>query len=191
MRIGEFGAAKRELSDEKDDFVFCGEAFIVQQPVPPVLAIQLGASMSGTVDETEGFAAMWEALRISLTVPEYQRLAATDEDADENGNITVPEDDALFRKFYHLAIKNAVDLNDLMKLVMGLFEAQTGRPTRRVSASSDGLPTTLRSSNTSSHLRSVDSLIRGDSLEIPEGNPNLVEMADGTVVEFVPAELTG
>ena len=193
MRIGEFGAAKRELSDEKDDFVFCGEAFIVQQPVPPVLAIQLGASMSGTVDETEGFAAMWEALRISLTIPEHHRLAATDEyeDADENRNITVPEDDALFRKFYHLAIKNAVDLNDLMKLVMGLFEAQTGRPTRRASASSDGPPTILRSSNTSSHLRSVDSLIRGDSVEVTEGNPNLIEMADGTVVEFVPAELTG
>ena len=70
-RLGEFAAAKRELDDEKDDFVFCGEVFEVQRPMPAVLVLQLGASVSGKIEETEGFAAMWEALRVSLTIPEF------------------------------------------------------------------------------------------------------------------------
>ena len=58
---------------------FCGEVFEVQRPLPAVLVLQLGASVSGKIEETEGFAAMWEALRVSLTIPESHRLAATDE----------------------------------------------------------------------------------------------------------------
>lgn len=189
MRIGEFGAAKRELSGEKDDFVFCGELFDVQQPMPPVLAIQLGAAVSGKIDETEGYAAVWEAFRISLTVPEFHRLAATDEwedaeeDADGNKIIRVPEDDALFRKWVGLATRNHVELDELIKLVMGLFEAQTGRPTRQAPGSSAGQPSISPSSNTSSHLRSVDSLIRGEGKTLEVAESNVIQMGDGQMVE--------
>jgi hypothetical protein len=191
MRIGDFGAAKRELSGEKDDFVFCGELFVVERAMPAVLMLQLGASVSGKIDETEGFAAIWEALRVSLTVPEYRRLAATDEydDADENRNILVPEDDTPFRKLYGLAVDNGVELEDMMKLVMGLFEAQTGRPTKSAPASSGGPPTISASSKTlltpsvSSHLRSVDSLIRGESETIQvDTDSNVIQMGDGQLV---------
>lgn len=186
MRIGEFGAAKRELSGEKDDFVFCGEVFTVQRSLPAVLMLQLGASVSGKIDETEGFAAIWEALRVSLTAPEFYRLAATDEyeAADEKRMILVPEDDMPFRRLYGLAVDNGVELEDMMKLVMGLFEAQSGRPTRPASASSDGPPNTSPSLNTSSHLRSVDSLLRGDTETIQvETDSNLIQMGDGELVE--------
>jgi hypothetical protein len=162
--------------------------------LPAVLMLQLGASVSGKIDETEGFAAIWEALRVSLTVPEYRRLAATDEydDADENRNILVPEDDSPFRKLYGLAVDNGVELEDMMKLVMGLFEAQTGRPTKSAPASSGGPPTISPSSNTSSHLRSVDSLIRGEgeTLQV-DTDPNTVQLGDGQLVQLVPAEQTG
>lgn len=151
--------------------------------MPAVLMLQLGASVSGKIDETEGFAAIWEALRVSLTVPEYHRLAATDEydDADENKMILVPVDDSPFRKLYGLAVDNGVELEDMMKLVMGLFEAQSGRPTRQASASSGGPPSISPSSSTSSHLRSVDSLIRGDSIEV-ESESNVIQMGDGELV---------
>lgn len=170
MRIGEFGAAKRELSGEKDDFVFCGEVFTVERTLPAVLMLQLGASVSGKIDETEGFAAIWEALRVSLTIPEHD---------------DVSEDDAPFRKLYGLAVDNGVDLEDMMKLVMVLFEAQTGRPTRQAPASLDGLPNTSPSLNTSSipvapssHLRSVE-----DMLHNPATYGNVIQMGDGQMVE--------
>lgn len=198
MRIGEFGAAKRELSGEKDDFVFCGETFTVQRPMPAVLMLQLGASMSASGDDNEGMQAMWEALRISLMIPERYRLAATDEyddadeDADGNKIIRVPEDDSSFRQFYQLAVDNDVGVDDMMKLVLGLFEAQTGRPTRQAPGSSAGQPSISPSSNTSSHLRSVDSLLRGEenTLEV-ESDSNIIQMGDGTLVEVEYSTPTG
>lgn len=195
-RIGEFGAAKRELSGEKDDFVFCGEEFLVQRPMPAVLALQLGASISGKIDETEGFAAMWEALRVSLTIPGFHRLAATDEyddatEPDEFGTrfIWVPDNDDPFKKLYALAVENDVELDQMMRLVMGLFEAQTGRPTKRASVSSDGRPRTSPSSSTSSHLRSVESLIQDDEFKV-DSSPD-IELGDGQIVQLIPAERTG
>jgi hypothetical protein len=191
MRIGEFGAAKRELSGEKDDFVFCGERFVVESPMPAVLALQLGAAVSGKIDETEGFAAMWEALRVSLTIPRHHRLATPADveqgEADENGQVEVPESDEPFKRFYKLATDNGIELDPLMRVVMALFEAQTGRPTKPAPASLGGPPTTSPSSNASStpeapsHLRSVDDLIRG----------NVIQMGDGQIVEYKPAEQTG
>jgi len=193
MHIGDFGefdAAQHELEREKDDFAFCGEEFVVQCPMPAVLMLQLGASVSGKVDETEGFAALWEALRVSLTIPEVRRLAEPDddpEDVDEHGTVLVSEaDDAPFRKFYKLAVDRGAKLEPMMKLVMALFEAQTGRPTRPAPVSSDGRPITSPSSSTSSihpglsHLRPVSEVVTGGS---PFVQPPQVQMADGQMVD--------
>ena len=106
----------------------------------------------------------------------------------------MPEDDGPFRKLYSLAVENDVELEQMMRLVMGLFEAQTGRPTRRAPASSAGRPNTSPSSSTSSHLRSVDSLIRGEekTVQVESGDSGTVEMGDGQLMQLVPsAELTG
>jgi hypothetical protein len=183
MRLGEFGAAQRELGGEKDDFVFCGEAFVVEQRMPAVLMLQLGAATTGKVDESEGFAAIWRALEISLTKP-----------AEPDGE----PDRSQFRKFYDLAVEQGVDLNDMMRLVMALFEAQSGRPTQPVSASSPGRSPTSPSSSASStqvaplRLRSVDDLVRGDSKTIEvAADPNMIQMGDGELVQLIPTERTG
>lgn len=181
-RLGEFAAAQRELSGEKDDFVFCGETFTVEQSIPAVLMLQLGAATTGKVEETEGFAAIWEALRCSLTVPKR-----TDPDG-----VDVEADPAPFNRLYKLAVDNGVELEALMRLVFALFEAQSGRPTQQVSGSLPGPASTSPSSSTSltpaapSHLRSVDDLIRG----------NVIQMGDGQLVEVdydtpPPTERTG
>lgn len=169
--LGEFGAAARELVGEKDEFGFFGETFTVVGSIPSVLMLQLGASATGKIDETDGLAAMWEALRCSLTTPK-----TTAEDGSE-----VEADPVQFNKFYKLAVENSCELDGIMRLVFALFEAQGGRPTQPVSASSPGQPPTSLSSSTSStpagsafqpgppvriehpalsHLRSVDELVR-------------------------------
>lgn len=189
MRLGEFGAAQRELSGERDDFVFCGEVFVVEQPIPAVLMLHLGAAMgAGSVEEIHGMGVLFDALRLSLTKP-----PRTDTDGSE-----VPADDEPFQRLYRLAVDQAVELEPLMRLVMALFEAQSGRPTRQPSVSSAGPVTTSPSSSVSaipaapSHLRSVDSLIRGDSNTIEvDVDPGLVRMGDGTLVQFTPTERTG
>lgn len=196
MRIGEFGAAQheqRQAAGEKDDFVFYGETFTVEQPMPAVLALQLGAAITGKIDETEGFAAIWEALRISLTVPGYRWLVTPPEDGavvDEDGLTVVDDDESQFRRFYRLAVERGAGLDALMRLAMMLFEAQTGRPTRQASASSAGRPSISQSSRNSSipaapsHLRSVDDLIRGDPEGTVEVEPSsVVLMGDGTVAQ--------
>jgi len=207
-RIGEFGAAERELSDEKDDFVFCGEVFDVEQPMPAVLILQLGASISGKIDETEGFAAIWEAFRVSLTRPEQHRPANKPEDVDRPGDeleevdgvywVKVPADDSRFVKFYNLATERGVELNELMRLVMALFEAQTGRPTRRQPDLSVGPSTTSQNSSTSSthpglsHLRAVDDISRNPFTK-PQADPNTIVMGDGetATVEYGPPPTSG
>src|SRR5215212_5385699 len=140
MRIGEFGAAKRELAGERDDFVFCGEVFVIHQQMPAVLMLQLGASATGKIDETEGFAAIWEAMRISLTIP-----AHTNDLGEE-----VAENPDQFNRWYKLAVSTGQELEPLMRLVMALFEAQSGRPTEQALASSPGQSRTSPSSSVSS-----------------------------------------
>jgi hypothetical protein len=188
VRLGEFGAAQKELSGETDDFVFFGETFEVVGQIPAVLMLQLSAAMTGKIDEDEGYAAMWEALRCSLTKPEH---------VDDQGE-KVPEDGSQFTRLYKLGVEKNCDVESLMRLVFALFEAQGGRPTQQASGSSPGPVTTSPSSNDSStpeaplsHLRSVDSLIRGDSSTVVLPSANVIEMADGQLVEFVPAERTG
>jgi hypothetical protein len=199
MRLGEFAAAQRELSGEKDDFVFCGETFVIERPMPPMLMIHLGAAVAGgSVDEMEGMAALYEALRTSLTKPAWKRPPQGEEKPGPDGLVEVPADDAPFRRLYKLAVDNGVELEPLIRMVMALFEAQSGRPTQPVSASSPGRTPTLPSSSVSvtpaapSHLRSVDDLIRGDSRTIEVvADPGMVRMGDGELVQLIPTERTG
>lgn len=152
--LGEFGAALRELDDsaERDTFSFFGEEFTVSGEIPPMLMLQLGASATGKIEETEGLAAMWEALRCSLTVP-----ARGDE----------AEDGKEFGRFYRTAVAKNADLETIMQLTFKLFEAQAGRPTRTASDSSGGPSSTSPSSKSSSshpalaHLRPVSEALAG------------------------------
>jgi hypothetical protein len=167
-RLGEFGAAVKEFKGEQDEFGFFDQNFTVTGSIPPMLMLQLAASATGKIDEAEGMAAMWEALRCSLTVPAYKRPAHDDEEPDENGEVEVDADPTRFNDLYKLAVEKRCDIEALMRLVFALFEAQSGRPTQRPSDSSDGpSPTSQSSSNSSthpalSHLRPVDDVIKGE-----------------------------
>jgi len=91
-----------------------------------MLVFQLGATMTGKVDETEGMAALWEAYRVSLGAEAFSR-------------------------FYRLAVEKKADEQSLMELVMSIFEATGGeRPTVQVPVSPVGLSPTSPSSSTSS-----------------------------------------
>lgn len=125
--LGDFGAAVKELDPnaERDTFGFFGEKFKVVDELPPMLVFQLAASMTGKVDETEGMAAMWEALRVSLGDDEFSR-------------------------FYKLAVAKKADIQSLMELVMNLFQASGGeRPTAQVPDLPTGQSATSPSSSTS------------------------------------------
>jgi len=140
MNLGDFGAAMRELdrSTDRDTFTFLGETFTVASDIPPMLMLQLGASATGKIDDSEGLAAMWQALAISLTVPEH---------TGPDGKV-VPEDTSHFNRFYKIGLR--ADLDSIMTLVFALFQAQDGRPTVAAPASSGGLPPTSPSSSSSS-----------------------------------------
>jgi hypothetical protein len=129
MHLGDFGAAVKELDPnaEKDSFTFFGEKFEIVDDLPPMLIFQLAASMTGKVDETEGMAAMWEALRVSLGDDGFSRL-------------------------YKSAVAKRADIQSLMELVMSLFQASGGeRPTVQVPDSPAGqLPTSPSSSTSAS-----------------------------------------
>lgn len=157
--LGSFGAAVRELDPdaEKDTFDFCGEKFEVVGTIPPMLMLQLGAASSGKIEDAEGLAAMWEAMRCSLTAPERE----------EDGK-TVPADETQFQKLYKAAVSKRVSVEDLMQLTFALFEGQAGRPTGEPQGSSPGPSSTSPSSSTSSsthpalaHLRPVSEVLAG------------------------------
>lgn len=144
--LGSFGAALRELnpSAEHDTFEFFGETFTVEAVLPPMLMFQLGAGLTGKVEETEAMGAMWEAWRTCLTKPEH-------EDAKPGGGVrTVPADESQFVKFYRLAVEKRADTESLLQVVMALYQAQAGRPTEEPFGSSPGQSTTSPSSSTSS-----------------------------------------
>lgn len=127
MHLGDFGVALRELDpdQEKATFGFFDQKFEIVAELPPMLVFQLAASMTGKIAETEGMAAVWEALRISL--------------GDES-----------FNRLYKLAVDKRADMQSLMELVMALFQASGGeRPTEQVPVSPVGLSPTSPSSSTS------------------------------------------
>lgn len=142
--IGTFGAARREANPtvEKDTFDFCGETFTVEDTIPAMLMIQLGASATGKIDEQEGLGAIWEAMRVSLTVPERTTVV----DGQEQ---TAAADGTQFDRFYRLAVAHRVEIEDLMAVAMALFQQQAGRPTEQRPTSPDGSLSTSTSSNTS------------------------------------------
>lgn len=157
--LGSFGAAVREFEpdSERDDFTFFGETFVVEGIIPPMLTLQLGAALSGKIDELEGNAALWEALRCALTKPE-----STD------GDEVTAADEEPFERFYRLAVQKRCEIGDLMKLVFTLVGAQAGRPTEQRPTSAPGpLPTSTSSNSPASDsldspvLRSVDEVLAG------------------------------
>jgi hypothetical protein len=157
--LGDFDAAVREIDHgaERDTFRFGGVEFTVVGNIPAVLMLQLGAAAGSGVEESEGMAAIWEALRRSLTKP-----ASVDEDGKD-----ISEDGQEFQRFFKLAVDRETGLDELMKLTFKLFEAQSGRPTVQAPASSDGPPSTSPSSSVSSshpglaHLRPVSEVLTG------------------------------
>jgi hypothetical protein len=157
--LGDFDAAVREVTDtgERDTFRFGGVEFTVVGNIPAVLMLRLGAAAASGVEDIEGLAAVWEALRRSLTAPAY---------TDENGK-DIPADDAEFERLFKLALDRETELDELMKMTFKLFEAQSGRPTVQAPASSDGPPSTSPSSSASSthpglaHLRPVSEVLTG------------------------------
>lgn len=143
--LGSFGAAAKELDPnaEKDDFTFFDEKFFVVGTVPQMLMLQLGAALTGKIDDQEGLGAMWEAMRTALTVPERETV--------ENGAVRkLPEDDEQFRRFYRLAVQQKCEIEELLKLASALMEAQSGRPTGEPHGSSPGPTSTSPNVNTSS-----------------------------------------
>lgn len=124
--LGSFGAALKELdpNGQKDTFTYFGQEFTIIGVLPPMLMFQLAAAMTGKVDETEGMGAMWEAFRTALGDSEFNRL-------------------------YRIAVDNKDATEDLMRLVMAIYENDTGRPTEQPSDSSAGLSSTSTSSSPS------------------------------------------
>lgn len=152
--LGSFAAAVRELDPDapKDTFEFCRETFTVHGAIPGILMIQLGASATGKIEDSEGLGAIWEAMRCSLTIPEHEAEVVEDDEDGEPVTVTktVPADPAQFHRFYKLAVANVVGLEELMRLTMGLYEAQAGRPTVEPRGSLAGQRSTSPNSNTSS-----------------------------------------
>jgi len=136
--LGTFGAAKREYepaSTEPDTFEFCGETFTVKGTIPGMVHLTVGASFSGKVEGVDFAAALLEAIRHSLTAP-----AAGD----------TAEDESEWLRFYNIAVRNDVAVEQLRDIAYVLVGADTGRPTGRRSGSSTGSSATSTSSNFSS-----------------------------------------
>lgn len=156
--LGDFGAAVKELdpTTEKDSFGFFGEKFEIVEELPAVLILQVGAFMTGKVEETEGLGAMWTALEISL---------GTDD----------------FARFYKLAVSKRADVQSLMELVMSIFQAVGGeRPTVQVPDSPGGESPTSPNSSTSSSTHLVSGEVVSSVQDEPERDmsvPHLVPVS--------------
>lgn len=138
--LGSFGAAMREYEPpaEPDEFEFCGEKFVVRGEIPSMVHITVAAALAGKIGALDGDAALYEALRHALTVP--QRTV---------GGEIVPADDSEWQRFQRLATSRLVDGEWITSLVLNLMAAEAGRPTVRRSTSSTGSSPTSTSSSTS------------------------------------------
>lgn len=142
--IGEFGAAARDAEEtvEPDEFKFYGETFAVADKVGAMPLLRFAAvAESGTqAEDMEGLAAMHELLRDCLAPGDWPR-------------------------FQKVAADRKADAEELMEVCGAVYQAITGRPTKRPSASADGSsPTTvsskvLSSSEESSPLGSVPPIL--------------------------------
>jgi hypothetical protein len=160
-KIGSFGAAAREFDPdiERDTFDFFDQEFVVEGVIPAMLNLQMGAALTGKIDEMEGNAAVWQALRCALSKPEHRV-----------GDVTIPADEAQFERFYGLAVARNCELNELLKLALSLFGAQAGKAREQQPTSPDGpQPTSTSSSSPASdspdshRLKSVDEVLTGSS----------------------------
>lgn len=138
--LGSFAAAKREYETpaEPDTFDFAGQTFTVKGPIPGMVHLTVGASISGKVKGVDGAAALLEAIQHALTVP-----------AHEAGGETVPADDSEWMRFYRHAVASGADTEQIAEVAYELLGADTGRPTERRSTSSTGSPRTGTSSKES------------------------------------------
>lgn len=141
--LGTFGAAMREYAPpaEPDTFELCGETFTVRGEIPGMLHLTIAAAWNGQLTAIEGDAALYEAMRHALTVPEHKA-----------GEETVPADDSEWQRFRDLTVENNVEGEWITAIVFRIMAAEDGRPTERRSTSSDGSsPTSPSSSNSSSN----------------------------------------
>lgn len=141
--LGDFGAALKELEGEKDSFTFFGERFEIVGVMPPMLALQMGAVMTGKLNDVEGAGAMWEALNIALDEPDLPEWTGEGPDAR-------PAPVKQFPRLYRIAIDRRCDEMSLMGLAMRIFEASGGeRPTVQAPDLPAGEPSTSPNSSTS------------------------------------------
>lgn len=139
--LGSFGAAQREYDpgDDPDTFEFCGETFTVRGPIPGMVQLAIGASISGRTSGSDYASAIWDALQYALTAP------AREEDGE-----MIAEDDSDWLRFHQLATTSRVETEVIAKVAYELLGAQDGRPTERRSTSSTGSSPTSTSSSSSS-----------------------------------------
>jgi hypothetical protein len=139
--LGTFAAAAREYDPDAhapDTFEFCGETFTVRGTIPSMLHLTVAAAWVGKLSAFDGDAALYEALRHALTVPERKV-----------DGVTHLADTSEWDRFYRLAIDNNVEGEWLTAIVFKIMGAEDARPTERRSTSSDGSSPTGTSSNTS------------------------------------------
>jgi hypothetical protein len=141
--LGTFEAAAREYDPgaaERDTFEFYGETFTVYGEIPSMVQMTVVAAMAGKVGGVEGDGAMYEALRIALTVPER-----------EAGGKKIPADDEQWQRFYRLAVAKNAPGEILSAITFNILGAQMGRPTGQRSISSPGpLPISTNSNSSAS-----------------------------------------
>lgn len=152
--LGDFGAALRELDPtaENDKFVFFGETFEVVAEFPPMLALQIGALMTGKLEDVEGAGAAWAALEASLGAEAFGR-------------------------FYRLAIAKRASLESLMEVVMAIFQRDTGRPTVQAPDSPSGQSSTSPSSSTSASTPPVSGAVVDVNDDRDPSVPHLVPVS--------------
>lgn len=154
MKLGSFSAAVREFDPdaERDTFELFDQEFTVHGVIPPMLMLQLGATMTGKIGDIEGNAAMWEAFRCALTTP-----------GDEKRT-----EETQFERFYRIAVNSRWATDEMIQLVFTLIGAQAGKATGQPPDSPDGPPPTSTSSSSpasqtpdSPVFRPVDEVLGG------------------------------
>lgn len=130
--LGEFGAALKELSGEVDHFKFMGARFEVRNAISPWLVMKFSAASTGKLAEDEGMATVMQVFESAL--------------GDEQ-----------FGSFDRLAV--GCDMDELIRLGMGIFQAQAARPTEEPSGSSPKPLSISPSSSSESSLSPVSQTV--------------------------------
>ncbi len=130
--IGEFGAAKRELTkrDDPDYIIFYGEQFQIADEVGGMVMFDFADVAARGIDsnEMEGLAAMRALIKDCLADGEWQR-------------------------FHDATIRHKVPPDVLMAVATKVYEVISSRPTESPSGSAGGRSNTSPSSSTSASRR--------------------------------------